>query len=371
MNMKDNPMKHILSFLGMVILVAGCASNADITRVQVSPLGQEPKDAEARYVYALPRSVLKVELTVREEISVPGPYWEYAERYLGLKEVVKKNSSRWNIWDVAVEEHSEMDPLQYYSLNVLEGNFDASSFTPYLQQGVVLAGTEITHESAKGNLLQSTHKANYISYEDLGISDNFEERTETMYKTIVTDTAFVQVPVQRTVVEQKSASTKAREAADFLLELRTRRFEMLTGEYEVYPDGEAMGAAIRKLDQMEDAYLSLFTGKTITKIMTRTWFIVPRAGVNPSTYALDHFSEQLGLVPENLMEGKPLEVVVEPLGLTQKAGDYFSMANIPGNSLIYRIPDVTELKILLGDEVLSTHRISIYQSGHMTTGPIH
>ena len=47
------------------------------------------------------------------------------------------------------------------------------------------------------------------------------------------------------------------------------------------------------------------------------------------------------------------------------------MANIPGNSLIYRIPDVTVLKILLGDEVLATHRISIYQSGHMTTGPIH
>jgi hypothetical protein len=263
-----------------------------------------------------------------------------------------------------------MDPTHFYSLNVLEGRFNPGSLAPYLQQGAVLAGTETTHESAKGNLLQSTHKANYIRYEDLGVSDNFEERTETMYKTIVTDTAFVQVPVQRTVVEQKSASTKAREAADFLLELRTRRFEMLTGEYEVYPDGEAMGAALLKLDQMEDAYLSLFTGKTITKIMKRTWFLVPKAGVNPSSYSLDHFSEFLGLVPEDLMEGKPIEVLIQPLGLTQKAGDYFSMAAIPGNTLIYRIPDVAELKIMLGEEVLATHRISIYQSGHLTTGPI-
>jgi len=369
-NLKNNPMKNTQIYLAAILLLAGCATNGDITRVQVSPLGQEPKDADARYVYALPRSVIKLELTVREEISVPGPYWEYAERYLGLKEVVKKNESRWNIWDVAVEEHSEIDPIQFYSLNVLDGYFDGSALNPYLQKGVLLMGSEITHESAKGNLLQSTHKANYIRYEDLGINDNFEERTETMYKTIVTDTAFVQVPVQRTVVEQKSAATKAREAADFLLELRTRRFEMLTGEYEVYPDGEAMGAAIRKLDQMEDAYLSLFTGKTITKIMTRTWFIVPGSGVNPSRYSLDHFSEQLGLVPENLMEGKPLEVVIEPQGLTQKAGDYFSIANIPANSLIYRIPDVAELKIMLGEEVLATHRISLYQSGHMTTGPV-
>lgn len=363
-------MKRATLFVATLVWMAGCASTGEITRVQVTPLGQEPKDAEAKFLYALPQSVLKVELTVREERSVPGPYWEYAERYLGLKDVVSKNASRWSIWDVDIAEHSELDPTHFYSLNVLEGRFDPGSLAPYLQQGAVLAGTETTHESAKGNLLQSTHKANYIRYEDLGVSDNFEERTETMYKTIVTDTAFVQVPVQRTVVEQKSASTKAKEAADFLLELRTRRFEMLTGEYEVYPDGEAMGAALLKLDQMEDAYLSLFTGKTITKIMKRTWFLVPKAGVNPSSYTLDHFSEQLGLVPADLMEGKAIEVLIQPLGLTQKAGDYFSISAVPDNALIYRIPDLAELKIMLGEEVLATHRISIYQSGHLTTGPI-
>ena len=369
--MKIKPMKKILIYITAFVLVAGCGNAVELTRVQVTPLGQEPRDTEAKFLYALPQSVLKVELTVREEISVPGPYWEYAERYLGLKEVVRKNSSRWSIWDVAVDVHSEMDPRHFYSLNVLEGNFDGSSLSPYLQQGTVLLGTETIHETVKGNGLQSTHKANYLRYEDLGVSNNFEERTETMYKTIVTDTAFVQVPVQRTVVEQKSSSTKAKEAADLLLDLRTRRFEMLTGEYEVYPDGEAMGASIHKLDQMEASYLSLFTGKTITKIMKRTWFIVPETGTSLSSYPLDIFSEQLGFVPGELMEGKALDVVIEPLGLTQSAGDYFSIASVPGNALIYRIPDVAELKIMLGEEALATHRISIYQSGHLTTGPVH
>lgn len=304
LNLMRNPMKKIMTYLAASLLAASCANTAELIELQVSQLGQEPKDTESSLLYALPRTVLKVELTVREERSVPGPYWEYAERYLGLKEVVRSNSSRWSIWDVSVDTHSEVDPGHYYSLNVLEGNFDRGSLLPYLEQGTVLLGTETVHESLKGNGLQSTHKANYIRYEDLGVSNNFEERTETMYKTLVTDTSFVQVPVQRTVVEQKSSSTKAREAADFLLELRTRRFEMLTGEYEVYPDGEAMSAAIHKLDQMEDAYLSLFTGKTITKIMKRTWFIIPRSGKDPSSYSLDVFSEALGFVPEDLMEGK-------------------------------------------------------------------
>ena len=167
------------------------------------------------------------------------------------------------------------------------------------------------------------------------------------------------------------ASAALREAADFLLELRTRRFEMLTGEYDVYPDGVAMGAAIQKLDQMEASYLSLFTGKTITRVMKRTWFIVPESGSAQSTYPLDVFSDALGFVPRELMEGQPLEVVITPMGKTLRVAGYFSPATIPNNTLLYRIPDLVELKVMLGNEALSTHRISIYQSGQLVTAPVH
>jgi len=369
-NLKIDPMKRFIYFLAAVGLLAGCASTEPL-EMRVTPLGREPAKVKEQIVYALPQTVLKVEVTFREVRSVPGPYWEYAEKYLGLQEVVKTKSSQWNIWDVAITQHEELDPQHFYSLNILDGTFHASSLLPFLEQGIILSGTEIVHESIKGNGLQSTSRDNFVRYEDLGVSNNFEERTETMYKTIVTDTAFVEVPVQRTVVEQKSSATKAREAADFLLELRTRRFEMLTGEYEVYPDGEAMGASIQKLDQMEASYLSLFTGKTITRILQRTWFIVPEAGVDPSTYPLDVFSTTLGFVPAGLNEGQALEVQIRPLGKTIKIGGYFSPSTAPENSLLYRIPDLAELKVMLGEQALSTHRISVFQSGHMLTTPLH
>ena len=356
--------------MAVATMLTACATTEPVL-VRVTPLGQEPAKTKEQLVYALPQSVLKVEVTLREVRSVPGPYWEYADKYLGLKEVVKTKSRRWNIWDVAIAQHQELDPQHFYSLNVLEGVFDGGSMTPFLEQGIVMTGTETIHESIKGNGLQSTSRDNFIRYDDLGVNNNFEERTETMYKTIVTDTAFVEVPVQRTVVEQKSSATKAKEAANFLLELRTRRFEMLTGEYEVYPDGEAMGASIQKLDQMEASYLSLFTGKTITRVLKRTWFIVPEQGVDPSTYLLDSFSDLLGFVPPEMNEGQPLEVVIEPMGKTIRAGGYFSPNSVPVNALLYRIPDLVELKVILGEQALSTHRISIYQSGHMLTTPIH
>jgi len=362
-------MKKLIYYIAVTVMVAGCATTQPV-QLRVTPLGQEPAKVNEQYVYALPETVLKVEVTLREERSIPGPYWEYAEKYLGLKDVVTRTSSHWSIWDVSIGQHPEMDPQQIYSLNVLEGAFDESALLPYLEQGTILKGTELIHESIKGNGLQSTSRDNVVRYDDLGVNNNFEERTETMYKTIVTDTAFVEVPVQRTVVEQKSPATKAREAADFLLELRTRRFELLTGEYDAFPNGAAMGAAIQKLDQMEASYLSLFTGKTITRVLKRTWFLVPKAGSASTTYPLDNFSDKMGFVPSELMEGQPLEVVITPMGKTLRVAGYFSPATIPNNVLLYRIPDVAELKVMLGEEALSTHRISIYQSGHLVTDPI-
>ncbi len=363
-------MKTYFYYMALAVLLSGCASSEPL-QLLVTPLGQEPAKVKEQYLYALPQTVLKVEVTLSEVRSVPGPYWEYAEKYLGLKEVVTKKSSSWNIWDVSIEQHGELDPNHFYSLNVLEGKFDQALLIPYLEQGTLMQGTEILHEYVKGNGLQSTSRDNFVRYEDLGVNNNFEERTETMYKTIVTDTAFIEVPVQRTVVEQKSSSTKAKEAADFLLELRTRRFEMLTGEYEVYPDGEAMGDAIQKLDQIEAAYLSLFTGKTITRVVKRTWFIVPDTGTGISSYPLDHFSGTLGFVPSELMEGEPLRVEIRPLGQISRVRGYFSASSVPKNALLYRIPDLVELKVMLGEGALSTHRISIYQSGHVVTSTIH
>ena len=92
-------------------LLAGCVATEPLN-FRVTPLGQEPAKVKDQYVYALPQTVLKVEVTLREVRSVPGPYWEYAEKYLGLKEVVKAKSSRWNIWDVAIGQHQELDPLK-------------------------------------------------------------------------------------------------------------------------------------------------------------------------------------------------------------------------------------------------------------------
>ncbi len=357
-------MKQYIIFLFAVILISGCATTTPL-QVQVTPLGEEPAEVKEQYIYTLPETVLKVEVMVNLTKTIPGPYWEYAEKYLGIKDVVTQKSNRWEISHVTVTAHNELDPQQVYSLNVIDGAYNPDFLDPFIKMGLIIDGAGTVHETLDGT--GRLDLGEWKPYTDLGVYPNFEERKETMFKTIVTDTGFVQVPVQRSVVEQKSVSRKAQEAADFLLELRLRRFDMLTGEYEVFPDGEAMAAAIQKLDQLEASYLSLFTGKSITASARRSWFIVPRSGSALSRYPLGLFSGQLGFVPEELNEGDPLEVRIEPLGKTEslKIPGSSPAGNSSVNRLFYRMPDVASLKVILGGEVLSEERISIFQSGSL------
>ncbi|MCK4751184.1 MAG: DUF4831 family protein, partial [Bacteroidales bacterium] len=325
-----------------------------------------------KHMYALPQTILKVEVTTQELVDVPGPYWESADKYLGITEVINKKASRWRIHDVKVTAHAEMDPRHAFTLNLLEGEVNWDFMEHLLEKGIIVDGTKMVHEETSSPMLGSGQDLDYLHYVDLGIYSNFEERTETMYKTLVTDTSYVRVPVQRTIVEQKSPLMKASEAADFILDLRARRFDMLTGEYEVFPQGEAMDAAIKKLDQLEESYLSLFTGKTISRMERRAYFIVPETGPEPSTYRLGLFSGQLGFVPEELMEGNPLEVLISPAGQTTELESYFAgnSEEISINQIYYRLPDVVELKVVMGEEMLSTQRISIYQSGAIVRIPV-
>jgi len=364
-------MKKILSYIAAALFLSACASTVPL-ETRLTELGAEPADWKEQYIYGLPQTVLKIELSYRESMDIPGPYADYAERYLGIAEVIKQKAKHWHLHDVEISSFNEPDPEHYYSLNVMEGELKRESLDRLLEEGVILDGTELVHEVIKGDGLGALERSDYLKYMDLGVYNNFEERSETMYKTLVTDTSYVQVPVQRTVVEQKSPSTKAREAADFLLEIRLRRFEMLTGEYEVYPDGEAMGAALKKMDQMEASYLSLFTGKTVSKIKKKTWFIVPESGSESSRYTLDMFSEQLGLVPAELLEGLPLELQITPLGKTERPGSYFKSSGGKNsqNMVFFRMPDVAELKVVYGAEVLSEQRISIFQAGSLMSSPV-
>jgi hypothetical protein len=364
-------MKNFIIVTAIAALMTGCFAPKDL-QVRVAPMGEEIPETLEQHIYILPQTVLKVEVVYQEVQSVPGPFWEYAEKYLGIAEVIRKRTSQWQIQDVNITTHTELDPAMVFQVNVLEGEFSDTDLEPLMEKGIILDGTGQVREEIKGPSLGAGVSKDYLRYEDLGIDSNFEERTETMYKTIVTDTSFVRVPVDRIITEKKSPAMKAGEAAEFILELRTRRFELLTGEYAGIPQGEAMSAALAKLDELEASYISLFTGKNLCRTERKAWFIVPETGTGSSDYPLGMFSEQFGFVLEELKEGIPLLVHMEPLGKTRDMGAYYAgkTGEAGNNKIFYRLPDVVELNVRLGNTELCKQRISVYQSGALINTPI-
>lgn len=364
-------MKKILFIAASAALITACSTPIAM-QVNVAPLGDPVPESTELGVYVLPQTVLKVDLILQETKSVPGPFREYAEKYLGIKEVIKQNSSQWQILDLDLDPYQEIDPQMAFQLHLVEGAFNADGYSELLEKGVIMDGSDLVQEGINSPSMGTSVSKDYVKYTDLGIESNFQEKSSTMYKTIITDTGFVEVPVNRTITEQKSNIVKAQEAADFILELRTRRFELLTGEYEGFPQGVAMQAALDKLNELEAEYLSLFTGKTLVRKVQRSWFIVPKSGQEESIFSLGVFSEQLGMVPEEMMEGAPLRIKFSPSGQTKNLNAYYSGKNIgeEPNVIYYRIPDVVEIKLMLGSTELATRRISVYQAGSLISAPL-
>jgi len=364
-------MKKILLITAFAAFVAGCSAPG-VMQVKVAPLGEQVPESTELGVYVLPRTVLKVEMMLQETRHIPGPFREYAEKYLGIKDVIRQNTSQWKINDLELSPHQEADPQMAFQLHLVEGAFSSSTLKSLQEKGVILDGSEQVRQGISSPAMGISEKKDYIQFTDIGIESNFEEKTSTMFKTIITDTGFVDVPVNRTITEQKSLSIKAQEAADFILELRTRRFELLTGEYDAFPQGVAMQAALDKLDDLEADYLSLFIGKSLLRQEKRSWFIVPESGSKASTHPLGVYSEQLGMVPEEMMEGAPLNITLEPTGATRNLDAYYSGKSIGNevNVVYYRIPDVVEVKLMLGSSELARQRISVYQAGSIISAPL-
>ena len=95
-------MKKIIIIASIAALVSACSAPVAM-QVKVAPLGDPVSESTELGVYVLPQTVLKVALVIQETKSVPGPFREYAEKYLGIKDVIKQNSSKWQILDMELK----------------------------------------------------------------------------------------------------------------------------------------------------------------------------------------------------------------------------------------------------------------------------
>ena len=352
------------------MIISGILSCAAQEKFIVTKIGEEPESYKERLIYSLPQTVLLVTINFESEVFIPGPYRRFSEKYLGIKDFIDASDTRWRITSTDIKAFPEPDPLHYYSINLIKGEFKKFMFIELSKEGLIINPNKEIGFGIDRNAGEKIINPPYFT--DLSMEENLIEISDTLYKTILKDSTFVRIPVLRTQLEAKSLERKAEDAADFIINVRTKRFEIETGVGEdpaVFPDGHAMEIAIRELNKLENEYLSLFIGKVFTRKFSQSFIITP-SGKSESK-PLIKFSDKEGILPANSALGENVNIEFIPLGNTD-----LLKKNIPQspddkfNTLYYRIPEVTSVKLLQNEKLFYEGRMTLYQAGSMMSLPV-
>lgn len=338
----------LFSFIAVALLVSSVSVAAkDDKKKPASELGI----VTGGVVYSLPRTGIRIKVEVVQEKFYHGPYYEFAQKYLGIKNAASADSENWTITDLKLETYGEPDPSAVY-----KASGSVASLLSLSESGVLLGiNSEVKAESNKVYTSDFTKKLKVPStvWPDVSMHSFLAEKDS----------------LHNSGSSLKSFEEKAAEAAHDVLKLRKRKALALAAKYEkLPPDGEAYAVMVSELDRIIDDYVALFAGKTIKAKHEYVFEVMPEGKGDRGLVAF-RFSPTSGVLPENNVSGKPIMLELEPLAeLNQKSQQVATPAagELSTKGLYYRIPGFAVARLLNGSEVIAQSRVSIAQLGVVT-----
>ena len=125
-----------------------------------------------------------------------------------------------------------------------------------------------------------------------------------------------------------------------------------------------------ELAKMEENYLALFIGKSSKQSYEFSFDFVPGEKTAKGEVFF-RFSEDRGVLPKSDLSGRPIVIeVIKDETLASKQGSLSTSANPEAgkSGLYYRMPGMSEIRILDGSKQLAGTRTPIAQFG--TTAPV-
>lgn len=306
--------------------------------------------AQNNVTYALPRTVLVLNVEAQREVFYAGPYARFSEKYLGVP-APETNQVRYSVTSVKLDAVTEADQSVRYSF--VPSTQAQMAFLQLTSQGLV-AGSEGSYSAEKGWKYPVDHGS---SFSNKGIPSNLTERTTTLYEG--------ETAVQQNVIVTKSLEAKAKEVADKIFEIRRNKYKILVGDTDATYSGEAMKATIDALNKLENDYLTLFTGYSEYGSQTASFEVIPTSQES-QMYIAFRISDSEGLVPADNVSGTPylLQLGVEPVAV--QPIDPKSKTPV----IYYRIPAICSARLTDGVSTLLQARVPVYQLGALATYPI-
>ena len=301
----------------------------------LASLGLEAQN-EGIYYY-LPRTVIKLEVTLEETQYHIGPYAEFASELLGTNDYIKENKTVIRLKSVDIQSGSEPDPNASYFVDIDEkskesvqniildndGIIQAIGYST-LQEGFAIEKTPIEYEME----IKPETTVSFIEIiEDQEDKDEDDEEEG------------------RKATKKSPKRDKALSAIDKISKLRTAYYDLISGVNETNY-GNTISYMAENMERLENEYISLFKGKKTTTTYKKYIYLKP-----------NNNDANASISCEKLENGEVLKVQFE----TKNIND--TPTTEATNKLSYRIPAQTTVTITSGKNVLASKTLIISQFG--------
>ncbi len=311
-------------------------------------------------VYALPKTSIKLYVEATREVFTAGPYAKFASKYLGF-EVPVDNKESCTLKSVDLRWFVEADAAQTNTVS-LKDSKGATNFLAMTATGLVSMFEQSTTAAVPWRF---ANEARTQDFNNRGHEPHLAKESTTFYRTVKTDKGYERVPVQQSQVVEKNIERRAEEAANAVYSLRKKRMDLLTGDADNVPAGDALRAALEEINRLEQEYLSLFVGKSSVDVQSANFEVVPDPGQTKQLYIVFRLSDTEGLLAPDNMAGRP--VVLE---LTADKKTAIPVVEEKGKFVRYRIPEVVQARLLDGQYLLLQTRVPVYQLGRVVAFPL-
>ena len=286
--------------------------------------------------YSLPKTQLIVDAEVTKVTCKAGPYYKYAEKYLGVKDAVTEDKVYYELGKVSLVNKGIPDPDNTYIVE-----FKSGTVAPYAyltEDGLLCSiNAEYTPEESELETIKKSGKAP-VKVTDASV---FSEE----------------------LLMAGSTARQAEVAAKQIYRIRESRLNILTGEADnLPPDGEAMKLVIQQLEEQEKALTNLFTGILSKETTHYEVNITPYDNLDKEV--LFRFSNLMGIVDADDLGGVPVYMnlkatdrapILDPKEAEKKEK---SMKGI-----IYNVPGKASIEISMNKKTLYKGDAQITQFG--------
>lgn len=297
--------------------------------------------------YSLPSTTFLIEADAVQEYFFAGPYAAYARQMLGF-EASRQNAVKAHVTHVRMLPCVEADPSARYTTETgVEQLLTLSS------QGLVSFRDTLESRALVWRFSPVPER----DFSDKGLTGSDIVRTQMVWEDVQVDTGFVRMPVSRDYRDVKTQEEKAAEAAEIILSVRAERRNIAMGHTDATFSGEAMGAALDELSRIEEEYLALFRGYTVTRPLHGVFEVTPSAGERVQRYVAFLLSDTDGLKAEG--KGTPFYLELE----TEAVPEAQESADRRRRSLHYREPAICRIRLTEDGRQLLETRAPVYQLG--------